>query len=103
MARTPREACSFGLREALVLDGLCSLARLTGIWETPRLASGDLEDMTFLDKVYWLYKTDRPVRRAVRGSGLEEYFSRPMPSQLLPVAFAVSAELELRAVGDLST
>lgn len=101
IARTPRESCRFPLHQAIAFDGLCALARLTGVWDPPPRASGDLEEMGFLDKAFWLYKSSRPVRRAERGSGLEAYFARPKPAALLPAAFAVSDELRLSAVGDL--
>jgi poly-gamma-glutamate synthesis protein (capsule biosynthesis protein) len=99
--RTLREAVRLPRRQALVYDGLSALARLTRVWDTPARANGDLEEMTFFDKVYWLHKTANPVRRAVRGSGLEAYFARPKPTALLPASFEIRDELRLSAAGDL--
>ena len=97
---TIREASRLSFRDGLVYDGLCALADLTGLWRFPARASGDLEDMTFRDKVYWLYKTSRPIQHAVRGSRLAEYFAMTA-SPSLPEGFAIMSDVTLSAVGDL--
>lgn len=96
-----RASCRLRPHEVVFYDGLCALARLTGAWDPPPRAASDLEEMNVLDKAFWLYKSGLPVRRAVRGSGLEAYFARPKPERLLPADFDVGAELRLSAVGDL--
>jgi hypothetical protein len=99
--RSPREACRFRVRDALVYDGLCALFEFAGLWRYPARASGDLADMGFLDKLYWMYKSSRPVRHAVRGSGLEAFFERQEPPASLAAGFRIESELQVSAVGDL--
>lgn len=58
--------------------------------------------MTFLDKAYWLYKAGDPIRRAVRGSGLEAFFAEQRaPSWTTPEGFQTVAAVSLSAAGDL--
>jgi poly-gamma-glutamate synthesis protein (capsule biosynthesis protein) len=79
-----------------------SISEWLGVWTYPRAAEGDLEKMRFLDKVYWIHKTTRPVERARRGSGIETYFAAPYRQQCqLPAQFQVESRLTLSAVGDL--
>jgi poly-gamma-glutamate synthesis protein (capsule biosynthesis protein) len=56
--------------------------------------------MRLLDKVYWMYKTERPVRHPVRGSRLDEYLAASPPASL-PAGFIADREATLTAVGDL--
>ena len=98
LPRTPRDSCRFRRRDALIYDGLIKLAALTGAWRHPRRAQGDLEHMRLLDKVYWLYKSEHPIRHAMRGHGLETYFAR-QPGLEVPEGFDAEAELRISAVG----
>jgi poly-gamma-glutamate synthesis protein (capsule biosynthesis protein) len=102
MARLPtiREACNFSLCEALAYDGLCAVIELARGWRYPVRASGDLEEMRFRDKLYWLYKTSRPIVQPSRGSRLDEYFARSVAPSL-PAGFVADREATLTAVGDL--
>jgi poly-gamma-glutamate synthesis protein (capsule biosynthesis protein) len=97
---TPRAAMRFRPSEAIAYDTTCAIARATGRWRYPANASGDLAEMQFLDKAYWLYKSRYPVRHAARGSGLEAWFAR-QPAVELPRGFRPHQEIELSAVGDL--
>ena len=99
-APTPRQAANFRRREALMYDVVIRLARATGMWRYPARASGDLEDMGFLDKAYWFFKSENPIRHGVRGAGLEAFFAH-QPTCTLPEAFSPSTEVTLSAVGDL--
>lgn len=102
LPRHPRDLARFSLGQALAYNGVIALCELTGLWRHPAALSGDLESMGFLDKAYWLFKSARPVRRAARGSGLEEFFSRHEPPEtFLPEDFTPGVELSLSAVGDL--
>jgi poly-gamma-glutamate synthesis protein (capsule biosynthesis protein) len=75
---------------------------MTQLWKYPIAASGDLETMTLMDKVYWLYKTIFPMKRARRGSGLEPFFEfQKTHVWSLPAGFQGRDELTLSAVGDL--
>lgn len=102
LPRVPRELFRFRPLEGLIYDGLVAGAEWTGLWRYPAQASGDLETMRFLDKVYWLYKSGHPVRRGMRGAGLEEYFeSQYDHAWTLPEGFTPEREASLAAVGDL--
>lgn len=97
----PRAAARLRARDAFVIDALCRLAERTGTWRYPATRSGDLEEMTFLDKVYWMYKGSHPVRFAEKNSGLESFFARQVPITELPQGFSPSASVRIAAVGDL--
>lgn len=96
LPRTPRELFRFRPMEGLLYDGLVGWFDLTGLWRRPIRASGDLETMRLRDKVYWLYKSAHPVRRAERGSGLEEFFEEQRAHEWrLPDGFVPQAEASL--------
>jgi poly-gamma-glutamate synthesis protein (capsule biosynthesis protein) len=102
LPRTPRDLFKFRRWEAILFDGLIAFFKVTRKWKYPVRANGDLERMTFLDKVYWLYKASNPIGTARRGSGLEAFF-RTQAGHLwrLPEGLKVSHEQSLSAVGDL--
>ncbi|HRN56181.1 MAG TPA: CapA family protein [Agriterribacter sp.] len=55
-----------------------------------------------MDKIYWLYKTVYPIRRAWKNSGLEDLFACQANSlPAIPENFSIQQELSLSAVGDL--
>ncbi|MCO5240920.1 MAG: CapA family protein [Chitinophagaceae bacterium] len=76
--------------------------KTTGLWTYPVEASGDLETMTTMDKIYWLYKTVYPIRSAWKNAGLEDFFARQANSRpAIPDNFSIQQELSLAAAGDL--
>ncbi|MGE4233467.1 MAG: CapA family protein [Bacteriovoracia bacterium] len=76
--------------------------RSTGLWRYPVKASGDLETMKLLDKVYWIYKAAHPIVRAEKYSGLESFFEKQQSHQWkLPPGFTPKEVLSLSAAGDL--
>ena len=102
LPRTARDVFRLRPLERLLYGFITTVMRLSGWWRYPARRSGDLETMTFMDKVYWLYKTTSPVRHARRRSGIEEMFiARKRHGSLLPEGFSVEHELTLSAVGDL--
>lgn len=102
LPRTPRDLFRFGPVEGPLYALLIGFFRLTGLWRHPIAAQGDFSRMGFLDKVYWVYKTTHPMRRARRRSGLEEHFARQdLRAPLLPSGFDVLEEITLSAAGDL--
>lgn len=102
LPRTARDVFLLGPREQFFYNARIALARATGRFRYPIEASGDLETMTEGDKVYWLHKTDAPIRRAEKGSGLEAHFERQRSFQWrLPDGFQTEAGAELSSVGDL--
>ena len=104
LPRHPRDLFEFSCLQRVVYDGGVALARRAGLWNRPFRARGDLADMRFIDKLYWLYKARYPIERARRGSGLESLFreQRP-PRDALPAGFERETEITLSAVGDLIT
>ncbi len=102
LPRTPRDLVRLPLRQRLLTAGIEAAFGVTGAWEYPMRAQGDLERMRLLDKVYWVHKAGRPIRRARRGSGLERYFAGVARRECRPPdGFEVEAELRLSAAGDL--
>lgn len=102
LPRTARELFRLPLAQRVLYFGAVELCEAARLWEYPMRARGDLERMRFLDKVYWIYKTTHPVRRARRGSGLEAYFADAARRRCaLPDGFRSEAELRLSAAGDL--
>ncbi len=94
--------CRFRPHEALLFDGLIAWFHGTGLWRYPAKASGDLETMRLLDKVYWLYKSGHPIRHAERGAGLEERFDAQKGHEYrLPAGFVPRQDASVSAVGDL--
>jgi poly-gamma-glutamate synthesis protein (capsule biosynthesis protein) len=97
-----RETVKLGPVDRITYNTVIAAARLLGQWQTPMRASGDLATMRFLDKVYWVHKAERPIRRATRGSGLEAFFEgQSRHAWSLPAGFVPKDELTLSAAGDL--
>ncbi len=104
LPKTPKEVFKLGFKDWILYNGLITFFKATGRWKYPARASGALETMTTLDKVYWLYKTIYPVKKAERGLGLEEFFAQQKNFQWeLPQGFRAKSELTFSAVGDLIT
>lgn len=86
----------------LTYHGTIALRRWTRTWRAPIPTDGDLETMTRHDLVYWLYKAQYPVERAVEGSGLEGFFAQQAEQTWrLPDGFVPANEIRLCAAGDL--
>jgi len=102
MPKTPKELFKFGPLQWIKYNGPIFFFKLTGLWKKSIRASGDIETMTFLDKVYWLYKTTNPIKKPRKNSGLEAHFELQKLFQwTLPEGFSVENELKLTSVGDL--
>lgn len=98
----PRAALALPLPLRLIINLVCRSADGIGFWRFPRHTEGCFETMTLTDKLYWFYKSARPVRRAEKGSSLEAYFlERSRASVSLPQGFSKQAEVKIAAVGDL--
>jgi hypothetical protein len=97
-----KQAFKMRPKEWLIYNGLIAFFKISGLWKYPPKASGDLETMTYMDKVYWLYKTIYPMKKARLGSGLESHFEKQKTHHWkLPAGFKTTKELSFSAVGDL--
>lgn len=102
LPRTARDVFKLSLEQRLLYNGLIAFCEASGVWRYPIRASGDLETMTWLDKVYWLYKTTSPITKPLRRSGLEAYFRAQEAFQWqLPDGFLPRRRVSVSAVGDL--
>lgn len=102
LPRTPWDLFKLSPLQWLLYRGLISFFRLSGLWKYSQKLSGDLETMGFLDKVYWLYKTIYPIKKARRNSNLESYFERQrLHRWQIPSGAVPTCELTITAVGDL--
>jgi poly-gamma-glutamate synthesis protein (capsule biosynthesis protein) len=76
--------------------------RFTGRWDYPRVTDGDFPNMTLVDKLYWLHKSQYPVCKGERGRNLEAFFAENRRRKIsLPSGFIPEQTLTLSAVGDL--
>ncbi|HLP61266.1 MAG TPA: CapA family protein [Candidatus Deferrimicrobium sp.] len=99
---TPMEALAISgaLRTAVKI--IHTWADVSGCWKYPSPnAAGDFEKMSLLDKMYWAYKSKKPVTRAEKGSGLESFFKRNRPPITLPDGFEIKNTVTFGAAGDL--
>jgi hypothetical protein len=102
LPRTAKDIFKLNFRDKLIYNVAIWFYKITGLWKHPIQASGDLETMTTLDKIYWLYKTINPIRKSYRNSGIEDIFNAKENTLVsLPQNFSVQNELTLSAVGDL--
>lgn len=98
----PRDAIQLSPLKRLMVNGMLHAVRLTGRWDYPRMTDGDFPNMTFVDKLYWLYKSEYPVCRGEKGKNLEAFFAENGRRKIsLPSSFIPEKTLALSAVGDL--
>jgi hypothetical protein len=65
---TPADALEIPPALRLVMQTVCKSADRMGFWSAPAAgAATDFEEMTLLDKIYWVYKSRRPVLRGEPG------------------------------------
>jgi len=100
---TPAEALdiSAGFRAIVSLVSRC--ADILGFWRFPaRKAATDFPEMTLLDKIYWIYKSSRPVLRAEKGAYDERFFRQEsMAAMGLSEGFERTNFVTFGAAGDL--
>lgn len=99
---TPMEALAISgaLRAAVKI--IHTWADVSGCWKYPSAkAAGDFEKMSLIDKMYWGYKSKKPVIRAEKGSGLESFFKKNMGPITLPAGFEIKNTVTFGAAGDL--
>ena len=99
---TPKDAVHLPPLKRLMVNVILHAVRFTGSWNYPRVTDGDFPNMTFVDKLYWLYKSQYPVRRGEKGKNLEAFFAEHRGRKIsLPSGFIPKQTLTLSAVGDL--
>lgn len=99
---TPKDAIHLPPLKRLIVNAILHTVRLTGRWDYPRMTDGDFPNMTFVDKLYWLYKTEYPVCRGEKDKNLEAFFAENRRRKIsLPSGFIPEQTLALSAVGDL--
>ena len=98
----PKDAVRLPLLKRLMVKAILPAVRLSGRWDYPRMTDGDFPNMTLVDKLYWLYKSQYPVHRGERGGNLEAFFAEHRRRKIsLPSNFIPQETLTLSAVGDL--
>ncbi len=99
---TPKDVIRLPLLKRFIMNAMLLVVRFSGRWKYPRVTDGDFPNMTFVDKLYWLYKTRYPASRGERGRNLEAYFAENRRKKiLLPPGFIPEQAITLSAVGDL--
>lgn len=98
---TPMDALSISgpLRAAVKIIHTC--ADIFKFWKFPlQNLPGDFEEWSLMQKMYWGYKSKKPVTRAEKGSQLEAFFKNNR-SFHPPHGFQPQHTVTLGAVGDL--
>lgn len=99
---TAKDAFRLSPKDWLHFNSVVAFYKITGLWRYPVPASGDFETMKKRDMIYWLYKSQYPVKHAWKGAGLEDFFAKhAQHSCTLPKGFQSQSELTLSATGDL--
>ncbi len=99
---TPKDVVHLSPLKRFMVNAILHVVRFSGRWNYPRVTDGDFPNMTFVDKLYWLYKSEYPVCRGERGGNLEEFFAENRRRKIsLPSGFIPKQTLTLSAVGDL--
>jgi hypothetical protein len=99
---TPKDVVRLPPLKRFMVNAMLHAVRFSGRWDYPRVTAGDFPNMTFVDKLYWFYKSQYPVCRGERGRNLEEFFAKNRRRKIsLPSGFIPQQSITLSAVGDL--
>jgi hypothetical protein len=99
---TPKDVIHIPPLKRLMVNAMLLAVRFSGRWDYPRVTDGDFPNMTFVDKLYWFYKSQYPVCKGERGRNLEEFFAQNRRRKIsLPSGFIPQQSIALSAVGDL--
>jgi poly-gamma-glutamate synthesis protein (capsule biosynthesis protein) len=91
---------SGGLR--FVMNTVCKSAELFGYWHHPyKNAATCFEEMTLLDKFYWVYKCRQPVVHGEKREHIHQLLQTNKSTVVLPEGFSRQASVTLGAAGDL--
>ncbi len=102
---TPLDALSISGALRAIVKTIHTCADVFGFWKYPsKKTAGDFEEMTLLDKIYWGYKSKKPIIHPERISQKESFFNKSMdkaPIFTLPQGFEKKHSITFSAVGDL--
>src|SRR4030042_1691693 len=99
---TPKDVIRIPPLKRFMVNATLLAVRFSGRWDYPRVTDGDFPNMTFVDKLYWFYKSQYPVCKGERGRNLEGFFAQNRRRKIsLPLGFVPQQSITLSAVGDL--
>ncbi|MCX6578927.1 MAG: CapA family protein [Candidatus Aminicenantes bacterium] len=102
LPETPLDALNISGALRAAVKTIHTWADVSGCWKYPsKKAAGDFEDMSLMDKIYWGYKSKKPITRAEKGSGLESFFKSNTAPITLPEGFETKHTVTFGAAGDL--
>lgn len=99
---TPLDALNISPALGAVVKTIHRIADIFGFWNSPsEKAAADFEDMSLLDKIYWGYKSKKPVRRPA--DKLDRVSMNQTSGRAIehPDGFEKRGSLTFAAVGDL--
>jgi len=101
LAATPADAVQTSGVLRFFLRAVCKSAEICKYWDRPfTRAATAFEEMTLLDKIYWVYKCAHPIIRPERGTAVGALCGADNMIQL-PEDFETERSISLAAVGDL--
>ncbi len=72
LVATPADAVQTSGVLRFVLQAVCKSAEICKYWDQPSArAATAFEEMTLLDKIYWVYKCAHPIIRPERGATVD--------------------------------
>lgn len=100
---TPAETLAISKAVRFTMNLVCKCADIFKFWNSPsEKAAAGLEEMTLIDKFYWVYKSRKPVIRAESGAYDESFFADNNNLVIsLPEGFEKTRSVTFGAVGDL--
>lgn len=102
LPETPLDALNISGALRAAVKTIHTWADVSGCWKYPsKKAAGDFEDMSLMDKMYWGYKSKKPITRAEKDSGLETFFKTNTAPITLPEGFETKHTVTFGAAGDL--
>lgn len=100
-AATPADAVQTSGMLRFILQAVCKSAEICRYWDQPAAgAATAFEEMTLLDKMYWVYKCAHPIIRPERGATVGALCGADNVIQL-PEGFELERSISFAAVGDL--
>lgn len=91
---------SSGLR--FTMNAVCKSAEILKYWDHPyKNAATSFEEMTLWDKLYWVYKSGKPITRVEQGEQISTLIETDNSIVKLPAGFETTHSVTLGAAGDL--